>query len=64
MSLIHKEVRAHCPICDKDVDFQIGLYYIEYNGIVPCLRCPKCNNVVPDYAFNNFLQTGKIVIGV
>lgn len=64
MSLIHKEVHAHCPICDEDVDFQIELYYIEYNGIAPCLCCPKCNKVVPDYAFGTFLKTGQVVIGV
>ena len=61
---IHKYIHEHCPRCDRDVDFEIVMRYVDYNGIIPCLRCPSCNVECPDYSFNNFLSTGKISIGV
>ena len=61
---IHKYRKAHCPKCDKDVDFEINLRYVDYNGIIPCLRCPSCNTECPAYSFNEFLSTGKVMIGV
>lgn len=64
MAIIHKDVKAHCPKCDTDVHFEINMRYVDYNGIIPCLRCPRCNIECPAYAFNEFLSTGKIVIGV
>ena len=61
---IHKDVLAHCPRCDADVHFEINMRYVDYNGIIPCLRCPKCNAESPAYSFNDFLKDGKIHIGV
>ena len=61
---IHKTIHAHCPRCDKDTDFEIVMRYVDYNGVIPCFRCPKCNVEVPSYSFNQFLSTGKVVIGV
>lgn len=61
---ILKEVPAHCPKCDKDVSFKIEMCYVSYNGIIPCLECPECNTICPDYAFDRFIQTGEIIIGV
>lgn len=61
---IHKTVSAHCPRCDKDVEFEINMRYVDYNGIIPCLRCPSCNVEVPAYSFNRFLEKGEIIIGV
>lgn len=61
---ILRTIPAHCPKCDTDVDFTIDLYYVEYNGITACLRCPSCNTIVPHYSFDTFLKTGNVVIGV
>lgn len=51
---IHKDVLAHCPRCDADVHFEINMRYVDYNGIIPCLRCPKCNAESPAYSFSSF----------
>ena len=61
---IHKTISAHCPKCDKDVDFEIVMRFVDYNGIIPCLRCPSCNVECPSYSFSGFLATGKVIIGV
>ena len=61
---IHKAVSAHCAKCDKDVEFQINMRYVDYNGIIPCLRCPSCNVEVPAYSFNRFLESGEVIIGL
>ena len=61
---ILKAIPEHCPKCDKDVAFEIDMYYVEYNGIIPCVRCPVCNVVVPHYTFDTFLKTGRVAIGV
>ena len=61
---IHKTRLEHCPKCDKDVEFKIDLYYINYNGIKTCYVCPECNTVCPAYAFERFLKTGRVVIAV
>ena len=61
---IHKTLARHCPRCDADRDFDIVMRYVDYNGVIPCFRCPSCNVEVPVYSFNEFLATGKIVIGV
>lgn len=64
MANIMREIPAKCPKCDKDVDFQIALAYVKYNGIIPILWCPSCKVEVPAYSFNDFLNTGKVIIGV
>ena len=61
---IHKTISAHCPKCDNDVDFEINMRYVDYTGIIPCLRCPQCNIECPAYSFSNFLKTGIVRIGV
>jgi len=64
MASIHKTIPAHCPKCDTDVEFEINMRLVDYNGIIPCLRCPRCNVECPAYSFSEFLNTGKIIIGV
>lgn len=61
---IHKTKRAHCPRCGKDVEFEINLRYVDYNGYIPCLRCPSCNVECPAYSFDQFLSDGKVHIYV
>ncbi len=61
---IHKYISAHCPKCDKDVDFEIVIRYVDYNGIIPCLRCPSCDVECPSYSFDTFTSTGRVVIRV
>ena len=63
-SLIHEERRAHCPKCDEDVNFEIKLCYVDYNGTVPCYKCPGCGVIVPAFSFDSFIQTGKLLIPV
>jgi len=64
MASIHKTISAHCPKCDTDVEFEINMRYVDYNGIIPCLRCPKCNTECPAYSFDRFLETGQVIIGL
>ena len=64
MASIHKYRRAHCPRCDKDSDFEIVMRYVDYNGIIPCLRCSSCNTECPAYSFDRFIETGKVIIAV
>lgn len=61
---IHKTFTAKCPRCNEVVDFEINMRYVDYNGIIPCLRCPKCNVECPNYSFDRFLSTGKVIIAV
>ena len=61
---IHKSIRRCCPKCNKEVDFQIVMRYVDYNGIIPCLRCPSCNTECPAYSFEQFISTGRVIIGV
>ena len=61
---IYKEKEFMCPKCNQDSIFKIEMYYVKYNGIVPCWECQNCHIVVPNYAFNNFLATGRIIIGL
>lgn len=64
MVKIMKTIPNHCPKCDKDVEFEIEMDYVEYNGIIPCLRCPNCDVVVPNYAFSEFIRTGHVIFGL
>ena len=64
MAGIHKTIDAKCPKCNKEVGFEIVMRYVDYNGIVPCLRCPSCNVEVPHTSFDTFISTGKIHIYV
>lgn len=61
---IHEEIRAHCPRCGKGVSFQIKMCLVDYNGIIPCCKCPECGVVVPHYSFHQFLEDGRIHIAV
>lgn len=64
MAAIHKTRRERCPRCNEDVDFEINMRYIDYNGIVPCYQCPKCKVESPASSFREFLFTGKVHIYV
>lgn len=64
MAQIHTELLRHCPRCDKDVYFQIDMCYVDYNGVIPCFRCPKCNVRNPAYSFDQFLKDGRVRIYV
>ena len=33
---IYKEKEFMCPKCNQDSIFKIEMYYVKYNGIVPC----------------------------
>lgn len=61
---IHKTISKHCPRCDTDVEFEIVMRYVDYNGIIPCLRCPNCGVECPAYSFDSFISTGRVVISV
>lgn len=61
---IHKTRKEKCPRCNEIVDFEINLRYVDYNGITPCYRCPKCNVECPEYSFKRFIATGKVIIGL
>ena len=61
---IHKTLTKKCPRCNEVVDFEINMRYVDYNGIIPCLRCPKCNVECPNYSFDRFLSTGEVIIAV
>ena len=64
MAQIRSTFSAHCPRCDKDVDFEINLRYVEYNGCIPCFKCPSCGVECPEYSFGRFLSDGKVIIAV
>ena len=64
MASIHKTVKRKCPRCNEEVDFEINMRYVDYNGIVPCLQCPKCKVECPYSSFDKFISTGKVYIYV
>lgn len=64
MAQIRTELRRFCPRCGENVDFQIEMCYVDYNGVIPCFRCPKCNVRNPAYSFNEFLEDGRVHIYV
>ena len=60
----HKEAHAFCPKCKQERDFKIEHAIVDYWGITHVLVCTGCNTVVPEFAFSEYIKTGKIIIPV
>lgn len=64
MAQIITDIIQKCPVCKCERRFKVDHAYISYWGIRHILVCTGCNTKVPDFSFNEFLQSGKITIPV
>jgi len=64
MASIMKTIHGTCHKCGKDTEWTIVHRFVDYHGICHCLMCTTCGNVVPDFAFARYQETGKVVIPV
>ena len=41
MASIHKTIKRKCPRCNEEVEFEINMRYIDYNGIHYSIKAIK-----------------------
>lgn len=58
------EARHHCHHCEKETFWHVEHGFVRYHGIAHLLVCNECGCEVPDFAFDRYLETGRVIIPV
>ena len=56
--------RFKCWDCDKETEWKIDTAFVRYHGVCNVLVCTECGAEVPDFAFNRYLDEGRVIIPV
>ena len=59
-----REMKSRCHVCRKDTMWHIDRGFVNYNGIVDILVCDECGMEVPAFAYHQYRETGRVIIGV
>lgn len=65
MARVRKEpFLLKCHTCGEETPWTITHCLVDYHGIEHAYECTRCGCVVPDFALQRYLETGKICIPV
>lgn len=63
-SRVTDTIKATCTDCNAIKSWKITHRYIRPWGITHCWECPDCGKVVPEFAWDYYVQCGRVVTPV
>lgn len=64
MPMMTRTKEFHCHTCNRVTDWHVDHMFVYYHGICHVLVCDSCGMKVPEFAFDRYQETGKVIIPV